>query len=225
MSICFEYMKEIEGICPGAEGKAFAANGKLELHRVKKSERLFSGIIASACADIVGDVVLPAGCDLSYFPTKVKAVYWNHDYNDIPIGTCRWIKLNRKGQLEALTYITKTPFGDDLLTAIEEGAVEGLSIGFTINSQRGPTGAEQGMWKGVKNVVESCKLLEYSITPMPCNPEAVFQLERKGAIRGESSRRMTASPPPAVVPKSIILPREITLDDVPANPRPRIITI
>jgi HK97 family phage prohead protease len=156
---------------------------------VDRGQRLVKGIITTTQVDRDGDVVLPFGVDTSYFD-EVKSVFWQHDYNQLPIGTNRTIHKKSTG-LYATTFIRRGPFEDELLNAIEDGAVRGHSIGFRIVKMRPPDKAEQALYgKDCQNVIEQCILNEYSITPNPCNPGALIDSVVKGRVSRENAVRM-----------------------------------
>ena len=137
--------------------------------------RQFWSTINTASVDQVGEVVLPEGINPAYFPTKVKTVYLNHDYN-APVGKCRTLIATASG-IRALTYISKTPLGDDVATMIEEGVLGGVSIGFYRTEASEPTPEERGKYPGAEFVTRAWDALEYSVTAMPCNPDAVIDVK------------------------------------------------
>jgi HK97 family phage prohead protease len=151
-------------------------------------QRLVSGIVSTTSVDLDNEIVVPSGMDLSYFPGCVKAVYLNHDYSSLPVATCR--KLTPQGDaLFCQTYIRRGPMGDDLLLAIEDGAVNGFSVGFKPIDFGPPTMDERKAYGECDTVVRSSKLLEYSIVSMPANPDALIEMVSKGKIRRESAVR------------------------------------
>ena len=139
--------------------------------------------------DLDGDVVLPFGLDTSYFD-EVKSVYWNHDYNQLPVGTNRNLSKKANG-IAATTYIRKGVFEDELLSAIEAGCVKGQSIGFRTVECSPPDMAEKKNYgDDCRMVIRKSIMLEYSITPMPANPGALLELVTKGVVSREGAVRM-----------------------------------
>lgn len=144
---------------------------------VDMESRTVKGTIAVAQADLDNEVVLP-NFDRSYFPDRVKTVYFGHQYDAMPIGKC--VSMAQRGDsLFATTYITKAPsgIGDDVLVMMDEGVINGFSIGFIPIQFGPPTEAEVKAYGEVDTVVRYSKLLEYSITPMPCNDGAVSRID------------------------------------------------
>lgn len=156
---------------------------------VDMTKRIVQGVISTIVVDMDGDVVLPFGMDTAYFD-DVKAVYWNHDYNQLPVGTNRNLSKRHDG-IYANTYIRKGVFEDELLSAIAEGAVRGQSIGFRTLECSPPDNAEKKSFgDGCRNVIRKAIMLEYSITPMPANPGALIELVTKGVVSREGAVRM-----------------------------------
>lgn len=143
--------------------------------------RLIKGVVSCESVDVDGDVVIQSGIDTSYFagPDEsdlgVRTVYMDHDYSR-PVG--KNVRLSVKnGQMFATTYITKLPVGDDVLTLVDEGIIRGLSIGFRVLEAR-PATTEDQFTYGVncQRVIPKSLMLEYSLTPMPCNPDAMLEM-------------------------------------------------
>ena len=145
------------------------------------ANRLVQGIISTENVDLDGEVVVQSGIDTSYFlgadkESGVRTVYWDHEYSR-PIGTCTNLKMTKDG-MYASTYITRTPLGEEVLTLVDEGIVRGQSIGYRRIDSSDPTIEEAAKYgAGCDRVTRKSLLLEFSITPMPCNPEALMALQ------------------------------------------------
>lgn len=179
--------ERLAGIARIESKNIFEASAVLPKSAVDTEQRTVRGIVGSAAVDIEGDVVDPLGGDFSYFPSQVNSVYWQHDYNALPIGKCRRLRTTKSGDLESVTTIAKSGFGDDLLTAIDQGIVSGLSLGFIPTDMGPPTPEEAKKWPKCKRVIRKWTALEYSITPMPCNPRALIESVTKARIRFDSA--------------------------------------
>lgn len=149
---------------------------------VDMDKRLVQGIITTMTVDNDGEVVVPKGLDTTYFPNQVKTVYMFHDY-DRPIGKCAKLDVRKSG-IYAQTYITTTGMGDEVLTMLNEGVINGFSIGFRTVKYGEPTDREKAEFGDECHTVHrEGKLFEYSITPMPCNPDALVSMVSKGKVR------------------------------------------
>lgn len=147
---------------------------------VDMEARTVSGIITTTTPDNDGEVVVPSGLDMSYFPRKVKTVYLYHDYEK-PVGKCRRMEM-KDGALWASTFITSTALGEDVLKMLNEGVIGGFSIGFATKAFGPPTDEEEEEYGEHHTIHRQGRLFEYSITPMPCNPDALVSMVSKGMI-------------------------------------------
>lgn len=173
-----------------------AKQGTIKEPKVDREKRLVSGTVSASVPDLDNEVVLPKGLSRRYFPDAVQAVYYGHNYNDMPVGTCRNMALRDRGRaLFATTYILPNERGDDLLTAIEGGAVNGFSIGFKATNFGQPTLDEMNEYGECDSIVREGVLIEYSFTAMPCCPAAVMETVRK-SIRTESAKAFGLIDPP-----------------------------
>ena len=123
------YRRAVERIAKNG-GHAEAIRIKADrTESINRSARMVYGWLTRTCLDVDGEVICADGVDMeTYFPTNVRAVYFNHDVEEGPVGSAR--RVFRKGDGWRLeTFILPTPFGDDLLTMIEHGAVGHYSIG------------------------------------------------------------------------------------------------
>lgn len=170
----------------GGEVRAKAA--LLTSPSIDREARLVKGLVSVAVPDMDREVVVPSGLDTSYFPDKVKAVYLNHDYNALPVGACRRLQVKDGGRsLYAATYVARSALGDDLLTAIEDGIINGFSVGFIATDYGPPTSEETKSYGMCDNVIRKGRLIEYSITPMPACPDALVEMVSKGMIHRSSA--------------------------------------
>ncbi|REK40873.1 MAG: hypothetical protein DWQ20_00665 [Actinobacteria bacterium] len=140
---------------------------------VNRDNRLIKGIVTTTDVDEEGEVILAQKFDRSYFPDRVKTVYIDHKYDSLTgaVGVCRHLAARGNG-LFSVTYITERPIGEDLLTAVEEEVISGLSIGFAVHEAGPPTSEEKALYGDARGVIRKGKLLEYSFTANPCNPMA-----------------------------------------------------
>lgn len=136
--------------------------------------------ITTDSVDRDGDVVLPEGLDRSHFNAVVP---FAHKYDQLPVGTCQWIKPTPDGHgLVARTFYPTKPddWGDApwmpsaVLHLMVNGTCTGKSIGFLPTSVRPPTAQEKAMrpdWKDA-TIIDKAALLEYSVVSVPANQDA-----------------------------------------------------
>jgi hypothetical protein len=149
------------------EASVFGVTGKM---RVDRNKRLIWGVISASVRDVDNEVVLAKGIDFTLFPTLWKAVYLNHDKNK-PIGACRHIAVKGE-EVVAQTFMTRTALGEDTLILIEDGVIDGQSVGFFVEEASAPTIEEVRKYGDADRVIRKWPIREYSVTPMQACPGA-----------------------------------------------------
>jgi HK97 family phage prohead protease len=197
------------------EGEVRVKVATIKTPSIDREQRIVKGNVGAAVPDLDSEVVLPAGLDTFYFPDRVKAVYFGHNYDAMPVGTCRSLAVRDGGKsLYASTYILPGAKGDDLLTAMEHGAISGFSIGFMPEEFGPPTPEEVKAYGHHTTIVRKGMLLEYSITAMPCNPDALVDLVSKSLIHRSSAVAFGLPDSPerrvfAVTERKVFRPRRV----------------
>jgi HK97 family phage prohead protease len=109
---------------------------------------------------------------ISYF-ADARAIYLNHDYSSLPIGKMRNASIDSAGNWICNLFITNaTAAARETFQLIQEGIINGVSIGFKSMDRGAPTQAEVQKYGPCWSVVRKWLWIELSITPQPCNPEA-----------------------------------------------------
>jgi HK97 family phage prohead protease len=150
--------------------KQFEAN---DLEVVAGSREIIA-CISDDTVDRDGEVLIPSGLVKKQYAGNPVVLY-GHDSTQPPIGSCRWIKATGN-KLIAKYYLSKTPFANDILTLMQEGVLRAHSIGFLDLEATPPTSEEIAArpdWKDCRRVVRSWELLEFSVVPIPCNPDCL----------------------------------------------------
>lgn len=136
-----------------------------------------TAIANTASIDLVNEVVLPEGAERNpageplYF-SALKSILWCHDPM-LPVGTYRNARL-ANGAWVVQFKIASTDFAQDIGTLIEDEAVNGTSIGFHRKEWGRPTDAEVKKYGMLDMITRTWAWLELSLTPTPCNPDALI---------------------------------------------------
>lgn len=163
-------------------------------------ERKMSFTISTAAVDRDGDTIDPKGWDLGSY-SKNPVVLWAHDYSSPPVGKAINIKSTEHGLQADVEFLPQgmDPFADKIHDMCKAGFLNATSVGF-----RGMEYDEASGRKGYD--FKKQELLEFSIVPVPCNPEALAQRGLKNeqlkqyakdmntwakSVLGESSPKMT----------------------------------
>jgi hypothetical protein len=157
----------------------------------------FKARITTDTCDRDFEVVVPQGCDSTEFE-KSGTVFWNHNY-DMPVAKAngklvrgdRWIDSPAKFAFRPADYQGEF-FPDFARAMVNQGIVKGVSIGFMPIESRKPTPKDfEAYGKNVERVTNKWKLLEWSIAPLQCNPDALIRdAVGKGIMSSDVAKSM-----------------------------------
>ncbi len=133
----------------------------------------FKFILSKEVEDRAGDIVRVDGIDLARYK-KNPVVLFAHDYNQLPVGKAVDVKVEGK-KLIAEGVFASHDFAQTLRKMYDEGFIKTVSIGFI------PKDMEQIDGSFGFDIKES-ELLEFSIVPVPCNPEALDMLGKEAPM-------------------------------------------
>ncbi len=114
--------------------------------------------------DGAGDIVMPGAFKDAILSKKIKLL-WQHK-QEVPIGVIEKIYEDEKGLYIAATINGTTLAGKDAKSLIEQGAVNGFSIGFLV--------LESHLNDNGNQVITKADLWEVSVVTFPCNRHAVI---------------------------------------------------
>lgn len=150
------------------------------------AERKMSFTISTAAVDRDGDTIDPKGWDLkSYIANPV--VLWAHDYSIPPVGKAVNIKSTEHGLQADVEFLPQgmNPFADMIHDMCKSGFLNATSVGFRGNGEKSKD-RERGY------DFKTQELLEFSIVPVPCNPEALAQRGIKNEQLKQYAKDMNA---------------------------------
>ena len=135
---------------------------------------LFRFTITTNDVDRDRDIIDPAGWKIdSYLRNPV--VLWAHDYSAPPIAMARTVERTATGLVSEAQFVDAAvyPFAGTIAALVKMGALSATSVGFrpirwSYNEER----------KGVD--FQEQELLEYSICPVPANPNALIEARAAG---------------------------------------------
>lgn len=154
-----------------AECEAFTKAKKPE---PTNEELLDGGILRHVTSDETldrqGDIVTAKGWNLEDY-LKNPVILWAHSHRDLPIGQCLDIGVKRKKLIAEGLYPSQDlhEFGNTVYRLSARKYLRAVSVGFM------PTKFElldeENPWGGIK--VTEQDLWEYSVVPVPANPNAL----------------------------------------------------
>lgn len=131
--------------------------------------------ISTASVDRDGDTIDPKGWQLENY-SKNPVVLFGHDYSSLPVGKAVSITATATGLRAEVEFppVGVYPFADTVHDMVKGGFLNATSVGFA--------GVEATRSKDRERGFDFTKqeLLEFSIVPVPANPEALV-------LRGEQS--------------------------------------
>jgi hypothetical protein len=167
-----------------------------------------------------GEVVVSAGMDDRHFRAN-PLVTLLHDYRQPPVGRSLWRKRVRDGAtagIKAKTHYPPRPGDwpsdaawppDTVFALVRAGLLQGKSIGFLRLKSHAPSSHEiaaKPALADVRRIIDAWLLLEYAVTFLPTNQEALVEAVSKAVVSVPRSLReilgLKDVPPPlpAVVP-------------------------
>ena len=167
-----------------AEGKAPAEETCLQKVQLDSEPKALEGDAAPARAirfvvsrntvDRDNDTIDQKGWNLDSF-RKNPVVPFAHDYRSLPVAKAVDTSIEDGALISTAVFPTRDiyPFGDTVYQMIREGFLNAVSVGFR------PKKHEVNKDRGGFDFLEQ-ELLEYSIVPVPSNPEALVQARSKG---------------------------------------------
>lgn len=117
--------------------------------------------------DKVGDTILP-GAFLKSLGRGLPKMFVNHKQAEVPVGDWTHMKEDDHGLKAKGVIDLNHKDGPTVFSALKRGAMDGLSIGFTMDD--GDFEGKGGGGRNIKNV----NLMETSIVNFPCEGQALI---------------------------------------------------
>ncbi len=122
------------------------------------------------------EVLVPKGVNLDNF-NKNPVVLWAHDYSSTPVGSTKkyGVKKGRK-IIKAKWEWADTDKALEIKKLWDGGFLNAVSVGFIVSKSHEPTPDDikkTPEWAEVRRVIDEWELLEFSIVPVPANPDAL----------------------------------------------------
>ncbi len=153
--------------------KAFIA----EVKASSEEDRTVDFVISTAAVDRMGDTINVDGWQLANF-RKNPVVLWAHDSSMMPVAKASNIRVE-DGKLKARAEFMSreiSGFADAVFKAIKGGFLSAVSVGFA--PIKYAFSEADGRTFGVDFLQQ--ELLEFSVCPVPANPECLNQARSAG---------------------------------------------
>lgn len=142
--------------------------------KVLASERKLTFTISTAAVDRDKDTLDPKGWVLDGYRDN-PVVLWAHDSKSLPIARASEVRITPDG-LEAVAEFPTAedyPFADQVYRLAKAGFINATSVGFI--PHEGQFNKSRGGYDWT-----SQELIEFSLVPVPSNPEALIQARAAG---------------------------------------------
>ena len=153
--------------------------------------------ITTEAVDLDGEVLFADGGAWTYFERNGKQVTWCHQYTELPVGNCLWLKqfehLGHEGWKAATEYHAQPDWFEGnwfpriVYHYVAHCDLKGKSIGFVPLAVRKPTAKDiqaRPWLDGVDLIIPQWIGLEYAVAPIQCNPDTVVTWVQKAALDG-----------------------------------------
>ncbi len=148
-----------------------------------EAERLLKFTISTGSVDRMLDTISPKGWSLKHYK-KNPVVLFAHDSNQPPIGIAPNIGIEDDALKATAKFVERdiNPFADMIYRMCQEGYLRATSVGFDpIDWEWADPEDEKrnrGGWQGMD--FKKQELLEFSVVPVPANPECLIEARTKG---------------------------------------------
>lgn len=149
----------------------------VEVKASPDGDRKIDFVISTDTVDRMGDTIAVDGWQLGNY-RKNPVVLWAHDSSAMPVGKASNIRVE-DGKLKATAEFMAadiSAFADSVFRALKGGFLKAVSVGFM------PTkyafSEEDGRTWGIDFLEQ--ELLEFSVCPVPANPEALMEARAAG---------------------------------------------
>lgn len=143
---------------------------------IDKDARTATFVISDGTPDREADVIDPKGWDFEQY--KRNPVFlWAHntDQQNLPIGKAvDGPKLRDDGKVVATFKFATHKLAEDCWQLVQDGTLNAVSVGFRplVDGFKGSDRKTASGWNGID--FSKVELLEVSLVPVPCNPNAVL---------------------------------------------------
>jgi hypothetical protein len=172
---------------------------------IVKQDRSVIKYVSTVSVDRDGEIIDPAGVDLTDF-RKSKKFLWGHNHGSsiwgggypvLPLGTDEWIKADHKGILAKQQYANHQ-LANDVYNMHKDGHPLAASIGFipiewvdkgddnydkVAKDISTKYAMDENYVKEANRIYTKTYLLEHSDVPVACNPDALTLSVKSGDIK------------------------------------------
>lgn len=171
-----------------------------------EGDRTYTWTISTASVDRDGDTIQVAGWQTDSFLRAGGPVLWAHNYSGLPIGKSPWVRAQGAALKARVEFAPAEvyPFAETVRQLVEFGAIKSTSVGFRPVPGKAVWNEERGGYD-----FKGQELLEFSLVPVPSNPEALIDAKSAGIdlrpLKAWASDVLDGMEPGLWVPKGQVL--------------------
>lgn len=136
---------------------------------------VFEATVTTSVVDRQGESIDTTGIDMSTYMNNPVVLY-GHDYQGLPIGkTLKLTSFTNKMKARFQLAIAEYPFAATVASMIKGGYLNSVSIGGMVRQ-----------WSEDYKTIEKLEMVEFSIVPVPANPEALITSRGLEELTGKS---------------------------------------
>lgn len=185
-------------------GQALRKSFTTEIKVHADDSRKVDFIISTSSVDRDGDTIDVSGWEVSNF-IKNPVVLFGHDYRSLPVGKASNLRFEDGNFIATVEFVAKeiSTFAESVFQMVKQKFLRATSVGF-----------EPIEWKFTedegRNGIDFLKqeLLEFSIVPVPSNPDALLLASSNGIdiapIKSWAQEILEGSKTPIWLPKSVL---------------------
>lgn len=156
-----------------------------EVRKVATEDRTYWFTASTPSRDRMGDIIVSEGWRTQDFLKTGGPILWGHDYYSLPIGRGKEVAVSPNGLDIKVEFQPSdlNPFAGQVERLVEGGWIRTGSVGFQVY-KREPLNADDLKQRPEMKWGERLygDLLEFSIVPVPANPEALAQKDFSDAL-------------------------------------------
>lgn len=156
-------------------------------------EGILEAVITTASVDRHRENIITSGVDTTNYMDNPVVLY-GHDYGSLPIGKAlKLVEMKNKIKARFQLAIDIFPFANTVYEMVRNGYINAVSIGGVVKK-----------WSEDYMTIEEMEMVEFSIVPIPANPEAL--------ITSRSIEQATGKSLDTIKQEYVDFAREILLD-------------
>lgn len=145
-------------------GEKVQLNLGFEVSKKALAEGVIEAIVTTSSMDRHNESILTDGIDTDNYLEKNPVVLYGHDYRSLPIAkTLSISKTKNKMKAKFQFAVDELPFAATVFNLIKAGYLNAVSIGGRVLE-----------WSDDYRTIVKMEMVEFSVVPVPANPEAII---------------------------------------------------